>query len=114
MRKKSGYNWVKHLKAISSSMNTVPKRVTADYSPYEIFFNRPKIGEIDDMIKKVIKSLEDVATKMVKYNKKNSKCSQYEIDDEVYVRYPPTGSRIPKKRYIFRGTVLKRNLQTSR
>ena len=96
MREKSGYNWVKHLKSICFAMNSTPKRITGNYSPFEIFFNRPNAGSITRMIEKVSNSVAKGAKNMIKYRMKNSKCSVYDIDEEVFIRYPPTGSRVPK------------------
>ena len=95
-------------------MNQTPKKSLGNFSPFEVFFNRPDEGSIQEMMDKVRSATIHEAELMIKYTVQKGKCSVYEENDEVLVRYPPTGGRIPRKRYVLKGIILKRNLKQSR
>lgn len=48
---------------------------------------------------------------MVNKEAKRHAPSIYDIRETVLIRYPPTGSKIVKKRYVLEGKMLKRNIK---
>ena len=53
-------------------MNQTPKSVLADYTPFEVFYNRPNKGSSNKMLKKVRIVQQHKADKMVEYSIKKS------------------------------------------
>lgn len=58
-----------------------------------------------------LSATEKCASRMVKRGAKKHPPSIYEVGETVLVRYPGTGCKLAKKRYVLEAQVLKRNLE---
>ena len=61
--------------------------------------------------KQALSATEKCANRMVNKEAKKHLPSIYDIGETVLIRYPSTGSKIVKKRYVLEGKILKRNVK---
>lgn len=109
-RGRRGYNWAKELKRICCAINLQPKEVLAYQSPFSVYFGRSKDGsETADTLRKSAKiASERCAKRMRNVYRRKKACSIYRSGDRVLLRYP-FGKRVPYKRYILKGKIVKRS-----
>ena len=106
-RMKEGFNWVSGLQNIAHSINTLPKRVLGNMTPFEVYFRRNNTSkesldekDIKDRIKKANKSFRR------RQIKGSAAPSKYVVGEKVLIRYPFAKSRVPSKRYILDGKIV--------
>ena len=108
IRKKKGFNWAKDLHVIQEAMNTVPKGLIGFQKPIDVFVKRSAKSVQVRAKKASTRSNKD----LIRQHKKKTHNSVYKEGEKVFVRYPQTShrsNRVPRKRYILDGTILKRN-----
>ena len=98
-----GFNWVNKLPRLAYMINKTPKQVLGYCSPFDVYHNR-------NINKQTTKSLKDIERGFhMRYASRSSgRISNYAIGENVLLRYPFRPSRIPKRRFILKGKVVKK------
>ena len=104
-KKKTGDNWVNNLRKVSSAMNNTPKECLGYQSPFSVYYARDR--RPDRCRKKAAEYSARCATREKSY-KDGSSCSIYQKGEKVLIKYP-LRSRVPRKRAVIVGKILKRN-----
>ena len=104
-KKKTGDNWVNNLRKVSSAMNNTPKECLGYQSPFSVYYARDT--RPDRCRKKAAEYSARCATREKSY-KDGSSCSIYQKGEKVLIKYP-LRSRVPRKRAVIVGKILKRN-----
>lgn len=108
-QRKRGFNWVNGLQDIAYSINTSVKRVLGGLTPFEAYYGRSHLftneRRTPRQIKKTIKKANRIFYRRQINNAKPP--SKYKVGERVLVRHPFRKTRVPTKRYILNGKVLK-------
>lgn len=111
---KKGHNWVQELPSVAHSLNDQPKEVLGYQSPFCVYFARDDKLPADKIRDKALAASERCATRAaVQYTRRHA-CSIYRKGDKVLLRYPFKKCRVPQKRLVLKGVVLKRSRRYDR
>ncbi|MES9901347.1 MAG: hypothetical protein ABW168_01535 [Sedimenticola sp.] len=118
-RRRRGFNWAKSILNVANAINTTPKRVLGNLSPFKIYHGRaygPNRLCTRDNRRKIFRQAVSDATQRHKCELlRGAKApSVYEKEEVVLLRYPHIKSRVPSKRYVINAKVVDRNLSTNR
>lgn len=112
--KNQGFNWVEGLSNIAHEINTSVKRILGNVTPFEAYHGRTHAGRPTNILK-IRRKMKHVLKKEQAYLKKKSgQPKNYRKGERVLIRYPFTKSRVPYKRHVLQGIVMKRNRNGTR
>ena len=101
--RRRGFNWASGLQKITFIINKIPKAILGYRTPMEVYYARGNSKKT----KKALKVLGEKYQRKIAF-KLGGKISSYKLGEKVLIRYPFLKGRIPKKRYIIEGTVLRK------
>lgn len=109
-RTKRGFNWARDLYKVQSAVNETPKEVLGYSTPLDVYTSRRD--------EKLLQRLKEASEKVYRRRqrrelKKGSGVSVYSIGEDVFIRHP-SACRVPRRRYILKGKVIKRKTDAGR
>lgn len=105
MRERQGFNWVEGLQKLTYAINKSTKRILGNKSPFQIYYSKDGGSK---SIKKCLKNIAKLSHRKA-IRKVGGTVSVYNKGEKVLIRYPFRKSRIPSRRYILEGTIIKRS-----
>ena len=112
-RRQRGFNWVEGLQGVVNSINSQPKEVLSYQTPFTVYFGRGFDKSADEIRKKAKQASLKCNKRLHTAQMRRCPCTIYEKGARILVRYP-FGKRVPYKRYVLQGKVMKRSQDLSR
>lgn len=104
-----GYNWVEGLSELCGTINRHCKELLGYQTPFSVYYGRNREGGKADQIRTLAqRASARCAKRALVQRMRRNPCSVYKIGDKVLVRYP-FGSRVPYKRHILPGKIVRRS-----
>lgn len=107
-KSKKGTNWVDSLSSVANALNSVPKEVLAYQTAHSVYFGRNKTLSANEIRAKANRASTRCSKRAMVYTTKQNPCTIYRKGDRVLLRYPCGKRRVPYKRHVLKGKIVKR------
>ena len=108
--RKNGFNWASALDKVQIAINESPKEVLGYLSPVEVYTSRHD----ERLFEKVSKATKRCSSRQQRREfRRGGGVSVYAKGEHVLVTVP-SGSRVPKQRYIVKGKIIQRKVECGR